>query len=650
MNALDNALNAFDLDTYMRYNGVKNIFRELHDELGDDINSMSDEELKAKVNDYFDSKVYNYEIDNSNVNNQLSEDEKKDILREIKTINKAKRSLIDTGGDFLYIIDHTDRDGLNHLQNGQEGFLVKEIIDIRGLNREQINEIKNNYENDRGDNEATRRLESWLERNGYKQRVLNSNSIDSKDRETNSYHDGLDSKTQEGKSLRGQSSQNSQDDFSGGQIKTGYDGTNHPRYMDVDAAKKFINSMSAKDLRDELNLVKQESADYDLVNGVEEKPKRRSFKFDFEKPKTQVEKDLEAIKTNDWNLPEEVRNKVESKLNDYIGDKSKGEVLDVAVSRATDTVTVISNNIKKKGSPLHPEATKFSNTEEHKTPVNPKGNAINTTPQRSDNEITKQVVEHLKSIPGINVLGRNAMAEFLKTHNLKFLQQLINPFGKKNPYENSKHRNKISEILSVVKANKYNNPGTDVVTLDSDNNKVLYLIDHSSDKELADNLKDGDGFGIRKVYNIDKLSNDDIKEIIRNISPAYEYSTARVLHALQTIGLGQKHLSGIDIAAELKRAADSNDVFHGKNRGIWSQRWVRYDNSSSRESSGNEGDLGKEGIETFTTPQGEVYGFVDKDGNIYLDETKISPEHPIHEYTYGIEQFKSITLSFGIEV
>ena len=39
-------------------------------------------------------------------------------------------------------------------------------------------------------------------------------------------------------------------------------------------------------------------------------------------------------------------------------------------------------------------------------------------------------------------------------------------------------------------------------------------------------------------------------------------------------------------------------------------------------------------ITTFTTPQGEVYGFVDKEGNVYLDETKISPEHPIHEYTH----------------
>ena len=39
-------------------------------------------------------------------------------------------------------------------------------------------------------------------------------------------------------------------------------------------------------------------------------------------------------------------------------------------------------------------------------------------------------------------------------------------------------------------------------------------------------------------------------------------------------------------------------------------------------------------IEKFQTPQGELYGFVDKDGKMYLDETVISPEHPIHEYTH----------------
>ena len=59
-------------------------------------------------------------------------------------------------------------------------------------------------------------------------------------------------------------------------------------------------------------------------------------------------------------------------------------------------------------------------------------------------------------------------------------------------------------------------------------------------------------------------------------------------------------------------------------------------------------------ITTFTTPQGEVYGFVDKDGNIYLDETKISPEHPIHEYTHLwdriVQQKNSKLWNRGVEL
>ena len=36
----------------------------------------------------------------------------------------------------------------------------------------------------------------------------------------------------------------------------------------------------------------------------------------------------------------------------------------------------------------------------------------------------------------------------------------------------------------------------------------------------------------------------------------------------------------------------------------------------------------------FMTPEGEIYGFITPNGDIYLDETIISPEHPIHEYTH----------------
>lgn len=59
-------------------------------------------------------------------------------------------------------------------------------------------------------------------------------------------------------------------------------------------------------------------------------------------------------------------------------------------------------------------------------------------------------------------------------------------------------------------------------------------------------------------------------------------------------------------------------------------------------------------ITTFTTPQGEVYGFVDKEGNVYLDETKISPEHPIHEYTHLwdriVQQKNSKLWNRGVEL
>ena len=115
---------------------------------------------------------------------------------------------------------------------------------------------------------------------------------------------------------------------------------------DTFKATDFIQSLSAKDLKNELRLIEQEEADYDLVNGVEKK--KGSFNFDFEKPKTQLEKDLEAIKTNDWNLPEEVRKKVEEKLEKYIVSKS-GEVqqdIDVSPYFGKDNQTTAKNVLK----------------------------------------------------------------------------------------------------------------------------------------------------------------------------------------------------------------------------------------------------------------------------------------------------------------
>ena len=62
MNALEKALDAFDIDTYMRYNGIKNLLRKRYNEKEWDFRTLSDDKLKSKVNDYFDSKIYNEEL------------------------------------------------------------------------------------------------------------------------------------------------------------------------------------------------------------------------------------------------------------------------------------------------------------------------------------------------------------------------------------------------------------------------------------------------------------------------------------------------------------------------------------------------------------------------------------------------------------
>lgn len=91
-------------------------------------------------------------------------------------------------------------------------------------------------------------------------------------------------------------------------------------------------------------------------------------------------------------------------------------------------------------------------------------------------------------------------------------------------------------------------------------------------------------------------------------------------------------MSGINLNAFIKEVRNDDAVGNGANRerGFTTRQGLN-DNSNSQH---GRGDQEERTLEFFTTPQGEVYGFVDKEGNIYLDETVIVPEHPIHEYTH----------------
>ncbi len=173
----------------------------------------------------------------------LTDVDKEDILREVKKINRAKRTLIDTGGNFLFLVDHTDKEGLEYLQEGQEGFLCKAAIDVRGLTKERITQIKDitkSVVNGKEISGTLQTLSKELERNGFDGRLYNSDSIDAEDRASNSDNVGLDKQTLQGESLRGQSIKNSSEDFGTGQIKTGFDGTNGPRYISGEGVEYFL--------------------------------------------------------------------------------------------------------------------------------------------------------------------------------------------------------------------------------------------------------------------------------------------------------------------------------------------------------------------------------------------------------------------------
>ena len=143
-------------------------------------------------------------------------------------------------------------------------------------------------------------------------------------------------------------------------------------------------------------------------------------------------------------MPTKIKETKEVDINDTMDTVRQLEY--VAVSRATDTATVITDMAKVEDSPLNHETNQFSKTNEHKSSVNPKDNTTNPVIQRSDNEITKQVVDHLKSIPGIKVFGRNAMEEFLKTHNIAGLQQMIDNNSQINKKDyNDEEQNIIDE-------------------------------------------------------------------------------------------------------------------------------------------------------------------------------------------------------------
>ena len=294
----------------------------------------------------------------------------------------------------------------------------------------------------------------------------------------------------------------------------------------------------------------------------------------------------------------------------------------VGVSRATDTVTIVSNNVKKEGSPLNPTTPT--------APTSPTSPTTPTVPTKStkgtSSSITSQLISHLKS-NGINILGKAAMAEYLKTHDLRYLQQFID----KNELPKSE-----LNLLSSTLMTKYGNKTAygDVIYTANYEYTVNYkgagefdIIEyHQIDNNINERINDRERKGISRP--LDRLSSRD--EIAQRQYKSNSYNVED--------REPNRHYARLDKSTSQRESKQSQSNDGSSQYQEWSE--IKRDSATGRISfvdrDGRTISTPEDwnGAELFTTPQGEVYGFVDKDGNIYLDETKISPEHPIHEYTH----------------
>lgn len=167
----------------------------------------------------------------------LYDDEREDAYTYLED-EHAGRAIV-RGDVGLYLIDHPGKGSIRRDKNGvPQGFQCKIKIDTRNLSEEQIREFENNIENGRIKDQRSADL--WVKANIDQQRHDISNSIDIEVRGSNEDHDSLDLGSQAREPIRGLRDSDSQENSGESRlIKTGGDGTNFPRVIEVED-QRFI--------------------------------------------------------------------------------------------------------------------------------------------------------------------------------------------------------------------------------------------------------------------------------------------------------------------------------------------------------------------------------------------------------------------------
>ncbi len=335
MNALEKALDAFDIDTYMRYNGIKNPLREGYNEKEWDFRTLSDDRLKEKVTkEVADNTINkdNQRLENKN-NTQYEQSIKSagQLFKDAYSIVKGGSSKDNEGFQGKTDAGKSIRERVHEESSKQQKELISWarktdniIVEPNDYFEEEYGESQSGSEttvwvaNDNGRNVAIKSIslnhyatpEKLLDRilihntafpstamevlkvgvsdNGMsiivKQPWIESGETIANPKEIEDYMLSQGFVHTKGQGVNAEYSKDNYvvTDIRPENVIKQPDGTlavidcfamfksAEAQKTSQSTLKDFISSLSGKELKDELSLIEQESADYDLVNNIPE--------------------------------------------------------------------------------------------------------------------------------------------------------------------------------------------------------------------------------------------------------------------------------------------------------------------------------------------------------------------------------------------
>ena len=293
MNALEKALDAFDIDTYMRYNGIKNPLRKGYNEKEWDFRTLSDDELKSKVSEYLEDKIYSPEVSAikkkaiANGTFMKAPNGENSKLTESQWLQVRTKAFKDWFGDW----ENNPKDASKAVDENGEPLVVyhgtpKNFSTFKdGVIFTTTNEIA-------ADKHYGKAIPLFINiRNvrtiDYKGKDYTQNPLKEEYPKPENVFDTIDNiaRVNKDKGFDGTIILNVKDSTSYGideyiatnpnQVKSATNNAGRFSTNNNEIYSYELFSLSGKELKDELSLIEQESADYDLVNNIPEDNKHR---------------------------------------------------------------------------------------------------------------------------------------------------------------------------------------------------------------------------------------------------------------------------------------------------------------------------------------------------------------------------------------